>query len=67
MLIGVVLPGFFGMLGCVQRMAVGDMGVVPGLLMIARFVMLGRFPMMGGCLFMMLRGLVVMFCSMVSH
>jgi len=66
-LIGVVLTGFFGMLGGVQRMAVGDVGVVPGLLVIAGFVMPGRFPMMGGGLFMMLRGLVVMFCSMVSH
>ena len=66
-LIGVVLPGFFGMMGSVQRVSVGDVGVVPGLLVIARFVMVCRFPVMFGGVLMMLRRFVMMLCSLVSH
>ncbi len=66
-LIGVVFPSFFGMLGSVERMSVGDMGVVTGFFVIARFVVFGRFAMMYGRLFVVLRGLMVMFRSVVSH
>ena len=64
MLIGVVLAGFFGMMGSVHGVSVG---VVPCLLVIARFVLIGRFPVMCGRLFMMMRGLVMMFRSLMSH
>jgi hypothetical protein len=66
-LIGVVLAGLFGMMGSVHRMSVCDMGVVPGLFVIARFVVFGRFPVMCGRLFMMMRGLVMVFRSLMSH
>jgi hypothetical protein len=66
-LVRVMFPGFLGMMGSVQRMSVGDMGVVPGFLVIARIVMLGRFPVMPGRMFVMLRRLVVMFRSCMSH
>jgi hypothetical protein len=66
-LIGVVLGGFFGMLRGVQRVSVGDMGVMPGLLVIARFVVACRFPVMFGRVFVMLRRLMMMLCSMVRH
>ena len=67
MLIGVVLAGLFGMMGSVHRMSVCDVGVVPGLFVIARFVVFGRFPVMCGRLFMMMRGLVMVFRSLMSH
>jgi hypothetical protein len=66
-LIGVVLAGFFGMMGSVHGVSVSDVGVVPCLLVIARFVLIGRFPVMCGRLFMMMRGLVMMFRSLMSH
>ena len=48
-------------------MPMGDVGVVPGLLMIARLVVFGRFAMMCGGLFMMFSGLKMMFRSVMSH
>jgi hypothetical protein len=66
-LIGVVLAGFFGMMGSVHGVSVSDVSVVPCLLVIARFVLIGRFPVMCGRLFMMMRGLVMMFRSLMSH
>ncbi len=48
-------------------MPMGDVGVVPGLLMIARLVVFGRFAMMCGGVFVMLGGLQVMFRSVMSH
>jgi len=66
-LVGVMLHRFFGMIGGVQRVSVGDVGVMRGLLVIARVMVLGRFPVMFGRVFMMLRRLEMMFCSLVSH
>jgi len=66
-LVGVVLPGFFGMMGGVHRMSVGDVGMVPALFVIAGFVVLRCFPVMSGRVFMMLRRRVMVFCSLVSH
>jgi hypothetical protein len=59
-LIGVMLSGFFRMMGSVQRMSVSDMGMVAGLFVIARLVVVGCFAVMLCGLFMMLRGLVMM-------
>lgn len=66
-LVSVVLPGFAGMISRVQRMSVRDMGVMPGLLMIARLMVFGGFAVMFGRLFVMLGGLMMMLCSLVSH
>ena len=52
-----MVPGFLGIVGSVQRVSVGHMGVVSGLLVIARLVVFGRFPVMSGRVFMMIRGL----------
>ncbi len=62
-----MLPGLFGMMSSVHRVSVRDMGVMPGLLMIARLVMLGRFPMVSRSLFVMLGSFMVMLRSFVSH
>jgi hypothetical protein len=59
-LIGVVLSGFFGMMGSVQRMPVSDMGMVAGLFVIAGFVVLGCFAMMFRRVFVVLRSFVMM-------
>jgi hypothetical protein len=48
---GVMLAGFFGVMRSVVQMALGDVGMVPGLLMTAGFVVI--------------RGGLVMLCSML--
>jgi hypothetical protein len=49
------------MMGRMQSMRVGDVGVMPGLLMIAGFIVLGRFAMMmRGALVVIGGGLVVL-------
>jgi hypothetical protein len=67
MLVGMVLAGFFSMVGGVHRMSVGDVGVVAGLFVVAGFVVLGRFAMMCRRVFMMFGGLMMMICSVVCH
>jgi len=66
-LIGVMLSGFFGMIGSVQRMSVRDVGMVTGLFVIARLVVVGCFAVMFRRLFMVLRSLVMMLRSLVFH
>lgn len=66
-LIGVVLSGFFGMMGSVQSMSMSDVGMMAGLFVIARLVVCGCFAVMFRCLLMMFRGLLVMLCSLMSH
>jgi len=63
---GVMLHGFFGVVRRVSEMPVGDVRVVPGLHVIACFmmlrgftVMLGRVLMVLGCLVMMRSAFVV--------
>ena len=58
---GVRLAGAFGMPPRVQPMAVRDMGVMGGLFVRARFVVLGRFMMMMHRLRMVFCGSVMMF------
>jgi hypothetical protein len=55
-IVGVVLAGFFGVMDCVQMMAVGHVSVVPGLLVIVGFVVLGSLEMV-------LRGVTVVLGS----
>jgi hypothetical protein len=59
-LIGVVLSGFFGMMGSVHCMPVSDVGVVSSLFVIARFVVLGCFAVMFRRVFVVLRSFVMM-------
>jgi hypothetical protein len=63
---GVHLRRVFVVLVGMQGMTMGDAGVVRGLFVIARLVMLGRFAMMLRRMFMMLGGLFVMFVNLVS-
>ena len=59
-LIGVMLSGFFGMMGSVHRVSMSDMGMVAGFFMIASFVVLGCFAVMFRRLFVVFRSLVMM-------
>jgi hypothetical protein len=61
-----VLPGGVVLvLGGFQVMTEGNPGMVRGLLVIARFVMLGGLAMMFGSVFVMLRCLFVMLVNLV--
>lgn len=66
-LIGMVLSGFFGMMGSVQRMSMRDMGMVAALFVIARFVVFGCFAVMFRRVFMVFGSLVMVLCSLVGH
>jgi hypothetical protein len=56
----VVLAGFLGVMCCVNVMAVGYMS------MMARFMVIAGFVMLGGCL-MMLGRFAMMFCCGLGH
>ena len=56
-----VFAGFLGMVHRVKMMAMGDMGVVPGLLVIRAAMMLGGLAVMLSRGFVMAGGLFVMF------
>lgn len=58
-----VLAGFFGVPAGVQRVAMGDVGVMPALFVIAGLMMLGCFAMMFGGLLVMFGRLGVMLRS----
>ena len=67
-LCGMVLAGFFGMMGSVQMVPMRDVRMMPRLFVFPRLVLFGGLPMMAGSLLVVLRGFVVMFCSgMASH
>jgi hypothetical protein len=66
MLGGMVLSGLFGVMRCMREVTVGDMRVMPGLYVVAGFMMfrgfavvLGRVLMMLGCLVMMRSTLMI--------
>ena len=64
----VMLTRFLGVIRGVQMMAVRNVGMMPGLFVITRFVMFGRFTMMTRGLFMMLgRALVMLRTFMFGH
>jgi hypothetical protein len=65
--IRVVLAGFFGMMSGMDRMAVGNMGVVAGGVVVAGFVVIGGALVMGGCVFVVLSGLAMMFRGFLRH
>jgi hypothetical protein len=64
--VGMLDAGLVGMLLRMQTMGVGDMGMMGGLFMVARFVMIGRFVMMPGGFFVIFRGAAMMFSTFVS-
>jgi hypothetical protein len=67
-LLGVVAAGFGVMLFGMAGMAVGGVGVVRGLFVIAGFVMLGGFAVMLRCVLVMFGGLVmVLDACVVAH
>jgi hypothetical protein len=63
---GMVDARLVGMLMGMQAVGVRDMGVMGGLLMVAGLVMIRRFVMMAGGLFVVMGGLPVMFSTFVS-
>lgn len=67
MLFSVVLAGFLGVLGCVNVMAVRHVGVMGGLVVVVRFVVLGGLAMMSGGLVMMLSGFAVVIGGFFGH
>jgi hypothetical protein len=67
-MLGVVAAGFGVMFFGLAGMAVGTVGVVRRLFVIARLVMLGGFAMMLRRMFVMFRGLVMMLdACVVAH
>ena len=66
-LVSVVLYGFFSVVGSVSEMPVGDVRVVPGLHVIACFMMLRGFAVVLGRMLMVLGCLVMMRSAFVIH
>jgi hypothetical protein len=67
-LVGVVFGGFGGVVSSVQPVSVGDVGVVRRSFVIAGFMVCGGFAMMGRGVFVVFRGLAMVFCTCVcSH
>jgi hypothetical protein len=65
MILGVVFCGLVAVMGRMQSMRVGDVSVMPGLLVIAGFIMLGRFAMMMGGALVVIGGSLVMLAALV--
>jgi hypothetical protein len=62
-----MLCGFFGMVNSVQVVTVRDMGMMPSFFMVPAGLVLGRFFVMAGRMFMVFRRLCVMFCALLAH
>jgi len=67
MRVGVMFGGFFDVVHGVVQVALGDVGMMRGEMMIARLMMLSRFAMVARGVLMMLGGLAVMLDSMGVH
>ena len=63
--LGVVLGGLVPMMGRMQSVRVRDVGVMPGLLVIAGFIVLGGFAMMVGSALVVIGGGLVMLATLV--
>jgi hypothetical protein len=61
-----MLSSLFGVVRCVNKVPVRDVRVVPGLHMVAGFMMLGGFTVVLGRVFMVLGGLTMMGCALVT-
>ena len=66
-LFDVMLCGFFRMVSSMQVVTVGDVGMMPGLFMAPAGIVLGRFFVMAGRMFMVLRRFCMMFCALLAH
>lgn len=64
-LFGVLLRGVLVMLFRMQSVAVRDLGMMCGLFVMARLVMLGCFAVMLGRMFVVIRGVLVMLMDCV--
>jgi hypothetical protein len=64
---GVVLAGFFGVVNGMVEMPLSDVGVMPGLLMIAPFMVLGCGQVVLRCVFMMFCRLSMMLYGFLGH
>jgi hypothetical protein len=67
MLFGVMLCGFFRMVSGMQVVTMRDVGMMPGLFIAPAGVVLGRFFVMAGRMFMVLRRFCMMFCALLAH
>jgi hypothetical protein len=63
----VMFCGFFCMVSGMQMVTMRNVGMMPGLFMAPADVVLGRFFVMAGRMFMVLRRLVMMFCAFLAH
>jgi hypothetical protein len=66
-LCGVILCRRFRMVSGMGVVAVGNVGVVARRLLVAASLVLSRFSVMAGCMFMVLRRFLVVFCAFFTH
>jgi hypothetical protein len=66
-LCGVILCRRFCVVNGMCVMAVGDVRVVAGRLLVATSLVLSRFSVMAGCMLMVLRRFLVVFCAFFAH
>jgi hypothetical protein len=65
--VGVMLAGFFSMHSGVNSVAMRNMRVVASRFVVAFFVMLGSFQMVGGRFLVVLGGFLVVFGTFMGH
>ena len=65
--LGVVLAGFFCVMRGMVEMTLSDLGVMPGLLVIAPFMLLGCGQVVLRCVFMMFRRLSMVLYGFLGH
>jgi hypothetical protein len=65
--LGVLFAGFFGVMRGMVEMTLSDVGVVPGLLVIAPFMVLGCGQVVFLCVFMMFRRLAMVLDGFLGH
>jgi hypothetical protein len=66
-LVGVVLASFFAVMRRVQRMAVRNVSVMSGALVVTGFMVSSGFAVMFGCSFMVMGSLMMMIGAFVCH
>jgi hypothetical protein len=66
-MLGVVLAGFFGVMGGVVEMTLSDVGMMPGLFVIAPFMVLGCGQVVLLCVFMMFCRLTMVLYGFLGH
>jgi len=62
-----MLCGFFRMVSSMQVVAVRHVGMMPSLFMAPAGMVLGRFFVMTGRMFMVFRRFCMMFCASLAH